>query len=128
MQRHDICHVQPRPIRVICWRMSPAAPPLVGRPLDVSLDGHHIDKHFDFCAVAITVLFVIMVVIMAIALWRHRESRGAHAKYDRGSSRKAALGIALLSVGIFVAVDGVLLFEAFTDLNGRFWAWPKSAD
>ena len=99
-------------------------PPLVGRPQDVSLDGHHVDTHFDFAAIAVTVLFVVMIAIIAIALVYHRESKGARAVYDHGSSKKATWGIVGVCLAIFFVVDGALLVLSFADLNGRFWNWP----
>ncbi|GAC1544820.1 MAG: cytochrome c oxidase subunit II [Polyangiales bacterium] len=102
--------------------------PLVSRPLDISVDGHRIDTHFDLAMVAIAFLFIVMCTVMFIALTRHRESVGARAKYDHGASRKATMGIVGLCLAIFFVVDGALLVLSFADLHGKFWNFPTGKD
>jgi cytochrome c oxidase subunit 2 len=107
---------------------NPSTLPLVGRPHDVSLDGHRIDHHFDLAALGVTILFVVMVGIMATAMLRHRESAGARASYFKGDKKKHAMFVAGFCLSVFAVVDGSMLFLSFSDLNNVFWKYPTTAE
>ena len=106
---------------------SSSAPPLplVGRPLDISVDGHHSDFLFDVTLVSVTVLFVAQFLIMGYAVIKHRESTGSRAHYDHGAGRNNLLMIGVVSSTIFVIVDVTLLYFSFRDVNGIYWKMPS---
>lgn len=105
---------------------SASAPPvpLVGRPLDVSVDGFHSDSLFDITLISVTVLFVLQAAIMLYAILKHRENTGSRAHYDHGAGRNNLLMIGVVSSVIFVVVDVTLLYFSFRDVNGIYWNWP----
>jgi cytochrome c oxidase subunit II len=93
------------------------------QPRDVSLDGWRIDHMITGALVAITVLFVVMVVWMLYACIHH--GRKHAAEYTAGDSRNwrfAKLGIA---GAIFCGVDGVLFFHSARDLEGAIWNFAE---
>jgi cytochrome c oxidase subunit 2 len=99
----------------------------VGRPVDVSLNGHLIDWLNLFCTWAIGILFVLMVGVLGIAVLVHRD--GKHkAKYDHGATMRDLLLIAAVAGGVFVAVDGTMLAKSYEELAKDFWNWPTSPD
>jgi cytochrome c oxidase subunit 2 len=99
---------------------------LKGRPKDVSLDGHLIDGLFDMTTVMVTILFIIMVAIMAIATFVHSDKDPARkANYSHGDTKKHLMRTALIGGAVFFIVDGTLLVNSFIDLNEHIWNWPK---
>lgn len=109
---------------VVAPSASAAPVPLVGRPLDVSVDGHRSDSLFDITMVSVTVLFVLQLAIMLWAVIKHREESGSRAHYDHGAGRNNLLMIGVVSSVIFVVVDVTLLYFSFRDVNGVWWSWP----
>jgi len=107
---------------------NPGNLPLVGRPIDVSLDGHRGDFLFDVTAVSVVVLFVLQALITIVAVMKFRASKGAKVHYDHGTKRSDVRTIAILSSTIFVVVDVTLLYFSFRDINGTMWKWPTSKD
>lgn len=97
------------------------------RPLDVSVNGHLIDWLTMFCTYSISVLFIIMCAVLAIAVFVHRD--GKHkAKYDHGATMKDLLLIAAVAGGVFFVVDGTMLVKSYAELSEVFWNWPTGAD
>ncbi|MEK6606487.1 MAG: cytochrome C oxidase subunit II [Myxococcota bacterium] len=94
-----------------------------GLPRDVSLDGWRIDWLIDVTLIAVTVLFVIMVVWMLIACLRHGRRHAAH--YDPGDSRRAIGAKALVAGAIFLGVDGNLFVNSTRDLKEVFWNFER---
>lgn len=90
-----------------------------GLPRDVSLDGWRIDWLLNVTMIFVVVLFVIMVIWMLLAVFKHGEKH--QAEYDHGSSRhhiKIALTVSAL---IFFVVDGNLFVNSMVDLDKAFW-------
>jgi cytochrome c oxidase subunit 2 len=106
------------------WRALQDAAP--GRPIDISVSGHLGDSLFDFTTKGITFLFVVMCGIIFWAATRHGPNH--KAVYDHGSSPKALLLTAFVTLGILFFLDGVLLYNSFVDLSGAFYNFPKEAD
>jgi cytochrome c oxidase subunit 2 len=100
----------------------------LGRPLDVSTEGHRSDWLFDVTAISVTVLFVLQFLIMFYALVKYRESTGSRADYDHGVGKKPLMVMGIVSSAIFVIVDGTLLWFSFKDVNGTWWNWPTQPD
>jgi cytochrome c oxidase subunit 2 len=109
---------------VVAPSASAETPPLVGRPLDVSTEGHRSDFLFDVTAISATVLFVMQLGIMIWAVLKYREETGSRPHYDHGAGRKDLLTIGVVSSTIFVIVDVTLLYFSFRDVNGVWWSWP----
>jgi cytochrome c oxidase subunit 2 len=88
-------------------------------PRDVSLDGHRITWLIEITMWFLVVLFILMVVWMAIAIFKHGENH--EAEYDHGDAKKQ-IAIALTISGvIFLIVDGNLYVNAMVDLDEVFW-------
>jgi cytochrome c oxidase subunit 2 len=99
----------------------------LGRPVDVSVNGHLIDWLTLFCTWCISILFVIMVGFLGIAVVQHRD--GKHkAKYTHGTTMKDLALIAAVAGAIFLVVDGTMLAKSYAELSEVFWNWPTSAD
>ena len=91
------------------WRM----------PRDVSLEGHRISWLIDITMVFLIILFVIMVVWMCIAIFKHNASHTA--EFDHGSGKSQVVFALGLSTVIFVIVDGNLWVNSLIDLEEVFW-------
>jgi cytochrome c oxidase subunit 2 len=89
------------------------------RPRDISFDGWRIDHLIDFALVAITILFIIMVVWMLYACIQHGEKH--RAEYDHGDSKRWRMAKVAIGATIFVGVDGVLLLNSVHDLESSLW-------
>src|SRR5688500_7376584 len=66
-------------------------------PRDVSTHGHEVDWLINITMVFLTILFVIMCVWMAIAMFKHNKDHVA--EYDHGASAhsvKTAIGVSAL--------------------------------
>lgn len=96
-----------------------------GLPRDVSLEGHRIDWLIQITMVFVGLLFVIMVVWMLIAVFKHDKTHAA--QYDHGDSRHHVLVACALSSVIFFVVDGNLFVNSVVDLNQAFWNWERAA-
>ncbi len=94
-----------------------------GRPLDASLDGHRSDTLFLFATIALLVLFAAFLFII---LWTVFVQRGP-ARYETGVGRGHLVFTAIVSLGLFIIVDGTLLVRAARDLRDGFWK-PAGAD
>jgi cytochrome c oxidase subunit 2 len=95
----------------------------MGLPRDISRDGHRIDWLIDVTNVFVGILFVIMVVWMLWAVFKH--NRDHKADYDHGNSKHhvaVAMGISAL---IFFVVDGNLWFNSTVDVNTVFWNFEE---
>jgi cytochrome c oxidase subunit II len=92
-------------------------------PDDVSEHGHHIDWLINITMVFLTILFIIMCVWMAIALFKHNKDHTA--EYDHGSSKHSVRTALLVSSVIFFIVDGNLWYESTAGVNGIFWNFDK---
>jgi cytochrome c oxidase subunit 2 len=94
----------------------------LGRPWDVSKDGHLSDWLFNVTTVSLSILFVIMVGIIVWALINHRAGYKAH--FEHGVGRSHLMFTAIISSIIFFGVDGTLLYNAFADIHGAFYNFP----
>ncbi len=92
-------------------------------PRDVSTYGESITWLIDITNVFCGILFVIMLVWMGIAFFKH--GRSHKAEYDHGDAKKQIQKAALLSAAIFFVVDGNLWVNSTKDVNGIFWNWEK---
>ena len=101
--------------------------PSIGRPEDISRDGHLIDAALDYTGICILVLFAAMVAVMAWSIARHRAGR-AQPLHDHGKSRGALLFTLLVLGAIFVVVDVVELLRAWADVTTVFWRFPSGKD
>ena len=99
---------------------------LVGRPLDISQDGHRSDFLFNVTMISVTVLFIAQGLIMLYAMMKFRESQGSRAHYDHGAGKNNLLVIGVVSSIIFVVVDVTLLVFSFRDVNGVYWQFPEN--
>ena len=96
----------------------------MGRPIDISRDGHLSDWLFDVTTVSVGLLFVIMVGIIGWVLIKYREK--SHAHYDHGIGRGHLIQTAIISSIIFFGVDGTLLVNSFADIHKGFWNFPTA--
>jgi len=99
-----------------------------GRPLDVSLDGHRSDTLFGIVTVCISVLFAIMVAIIAWASLMHRDRPGHKALYDHGMGKRHLLLTTVVAGLIFFGVDGFALVHSSHDLAEGFWKFPTAQE
>jgi len=88
-------------------------------PRDVSLDGHRITWLINITMVFLMILFVLMIIWMAIAMFKHDESHPAH--YDHGDAGKQIAVAMSISAVIFLVVDGNLYINSMVDLDEVFW-------
>jgi len=95
-------------------------------PRDVSLDGHRITWLINITMWFLVVLFVIMVIWMAIAMFKHDESHPA--EYDHGDAGKQIAVALSISAVIFLVVDGNLYVNAMVDLDEVFWNFGEYDD
>lgn len=91
----------------------------IGYPRDVSVDGHRIDWLLNITTVFCAILFVIMVIWMAIAIFKHNHKH--EALYDHGNARSQLKFALSLSALIFFVVDGNLYVNSMIDLDEVFW-------
>ena len=98
----------------------------IGLPHDVSKDGFgsEIDWLIKITLIFITILFVIMVIWMLYAVFRHNEAH--QAEYDHGDSKHSVRTALLISAFIFAVVDGTLWVKSTKDTNGIFWNHGKA--
>jgi cytochrome c oxidase subunit 2 len=92
-------------------------------PHDASKYGTEIDWLINVTMVFLTILFVIMVVWMGIAVFKHNKSHPAD--YDHGDSAHSVKTAALLSAVIFFVVDGNLWWKSTKEVNGTFWNFDQ---
>jgi cytochrome c oxidase subunit 2 len=97
----------------------PSPEPGYGLPRDVSEYGHNIDWLIEVTGVFTTILFIIMVIWMLWAVFKHNEKHTA--EYDHGSSKHSVKTALLLSAVIFFVVDGNLFYNSTTDTFRIFW-------
>jgi cytochrome c oxidase subunit 2 len=90
-----------------------------GLPRDVSEYGHHIDWLIEVTMVFVTILFIIMVIWMLWAVFKHDEKHTA--EYDHGASKHSVKTALALSAVIFFVVDGNLFYNSTTDTFRLFW-------
>lgn len=93
-------------------------------PRDISTHGKLIDSLIHITLLFVTILFVIMVVWMAIAYFRHGEDH--KAQYDQGTSKgwtTAKVGVIAL---VFFGVDGNLFYNSTVDLHETIWNFKDS--
>jgi len=95
-------------------------------PRDVSLDGHRITWLINITMWFLVVLFVIMVIWMAVAMFKHDESHPA--EYDHGDAGKQIAVALSISAVIFLVVDGNLYVNAMVDLDEVFWNFGEYDD
>jgi cytochrome c oxidase subunit II len=99
------------------------------RPMDISLSGHLGDWLFDLTTYEISFLFVVMCIWLIYPVLRHHDDNKAHkAQYDHGDDKRAYWWTAILAGGVFVFVDGVLLYNSYVDLHEVFWNFPTAAE
>jgi cytochrome c oxidase subunit 2 len=98
----------------------------LGRPVDLSLDGHRGDSLFDFCTIAVSLLFFIMCAVIAWSVLFHR---GSHkALYTHGDQRKNLILTAILSSIVFFGVDGTMLSHSYADIQDAFYKFPTEGE
>ncbi len=90
-------------------------------PKDISKHGYLIDDLIWITNIAITGLFVIMVIWMAWAVFAHNEKH--EAVYEVGGSRKQITVTMAIAGGIFLFVDGNLFINSTLDLGNVFLNW-----
>jgi cytochrome c oxidase subunit 2 len=88
-------------------------------PRDVSRDGHRVEWLINITMVFLIILFVVMVVWMAVAIFKHNENH--QAAYDHGDAKKQIAVALSISTFIFLVVDGNLYVNAMVDLDEVFW-------
>jgi len=91
----------------------------MGFPHDASMDGHLIDWLINVTSIFVVILFVIMVVWMLYAAFKHNQSHTA--EYDHGNSKHSVTVALIISAVIFFVVDGNLYVNAIWDLSNAFW-------
>jgi cytochrome c oxidase subunit II len=99
----------------------PSGEPGVGLPRDVSLEGHRIDWLLQVTNVFIVILFVIMCGWMLWAMVKHSRDNRATADYDHGTSHHSITTAIVLSLVVFLVVDGNLFYNAIVDLDEAYW-------
>lgn len=95
-------------------------------PADASTYGHNIDWLIDVTNLFCLILFVIMVVWMGLAFFKHGPSHTA--EYDHGDAKKQVQKALVLSAFIFFIVDGNLWVNSTMDINGIFWNFAKAQE
>lgn len=98
---------------------NPVAELGLGLPRDVSVEGHRIDWLIKVTMGFVVILFVIMCIWMALAVFKHDEKHVA--EYDHGNAKHQIRFAAGLSGLIFFVVDGNLWLNATMDLSSAFW-------
>jgi len=88
-------------------------------PRDVSEEGHRITWLIEITMWFLVVLFILMIIWMAIAMFKHGENH--EAQYDHGDAKKQVAIALTISTVIFVIVDGNLYVNAMIDLDEVFW-------
>lgn len=96
----------------------------LGYPRDVSVEGYRIDWLLNITTVFCSILFVIMVIWMALAIFRHDEKH--EALHDHGNARRQLMTALSMSALIFLVVDGNLFINSIRDLDQAFWNFPKA--
>jgi cytochrome c oxidase subunit 2 len=96
------------------WRM----------PRDVSVEGHRIDWLIDITTLFVTILFVIMCYLMAVAFFKHTDGYEAH--YDHGDGKKQVTFALTVSAVIFLWIDGNLFYFSLKDLDEVFWNYDDA--
>lgn len=95
----------------------------IGYPRDVSVEGYRIDWLLNITTLFCVILFVIMVIWMAIAIFKHNHTHTA--LYDHGDARSQLKTALSLSAVIFFVVDGNLYINSMKDLSEVFWNYDK---
>lgn len=94
-------------------------------PPDISVDGYRIDSLFMTVTYIIAGLFVLMTIILIAAAIIYRAKPGGRATYERGDSKKDAVKTLVISLAIFLGVDGTLLLYSHNDVNNVFWNFEE---
>lgn len=92
----------------------------LGRPEDLSVDGHRIDGLLDFGNVAIVVLFLLMAGWLFGAVLLHRDKKH-EAVYEHGNGPRSGLLAICIAAFVFFVVDGVFFTKSFIDMGEVFW-------
>lgn len=95
----------------------------IGYPRDVSVEGHRIDWLLNVTTIFCAILFVIMVIWMAIAIFKHNAKH--EPLHDHGNARSQLKFALSLSALIFLVVDGNLYVNSMIDLDEVFWNFDK---
>lgn len=95
-----------------------------GMPRDISVEGHRIDWLIKVTGIFTAILFVIMVIWMLTAAFKHNEKH--EAEYDHGNARHQVRFAAGLSALIFFVVDGNLWVNSTVDVTSTFWNFAKA--
>ncbi|MED5463041.1 MAG: cytochrome c oxidase subunit II [Myxococcota bacterium] len=90
-----------------------------GFPRDVSVEGERIDWLLNVTNGFAALLFVVMVVWMGIAIFKH--NRNHTPDYDYGTSKHSVYTACVVSALIFFVVDGNLFYNSIIDVNEIFW-------
>lgn len=98
----------------------------LGRPVDLSLDGHRGDALFDFATIAVGLLFIVMCAVIVLALVFH--GKGHKASYDHGDQKKNLLMTAVLASIVFFGVDGTMLSHSYADITDAFYKFPTEEE
>jgi cytochrome c oxidase subunit II len=91
----------------------------IGLPRDISVEGHRIDWLIKVTGAFVAILFVVMCVWMALAVFKHNKDH--KAEYDHGDAKHQIKFAAGLSALIFFVVDGNLWVNSTIDVNEVFW-------
>ncbi len=97
-----------------------------GRSADVSAQGWRGDALFGWISIVLTIVVAIIVVHLALVLWRSR--RAGLPSAARGDDPRARLLVAAVTLALFVAVDGVALVHGDRDLREGLLRVPAAAE
>jgi cytochrome c oxidase subunit 2 len=92
-------------------------------PRDVSLHGHHVDDVLQYLTVATTVCFGVLLVILLVAIVRHRGPRRV-AHYTHGAAPRDRLPALVAGAVVLFGIDAIALVRSTGALRSGFWRYP----
>jgi cytochrome c oxidase subunit 2 len=93
-----------------------------------SADGWRVDRLFWLITALVSISFLVVLVLLAIPVFRHRERPGHKASYDHGSSLHDKRFTAVVSVVIFLVLDAWVLIVTMKDLREAVWNIPTDLE
>jgi len=107
---------------LLSWISNPFV--AVGLPRDASESGWQIDEMIRSTTIAVSILFILMVLWMLWSVVRHGPEH--KALYDHGADFKSWRWTALVAALIFVVVDGDLLYRSTRFMFGTFFDFARA--
>ena len=98
----------------------------LGEP--ASLNGYRFTELFWLITALVGSSFVLVIILIAIPVFRDRAKPGHKAKFDHGSSLHDKNLTAMISIVTFIVLDAWVLVIAMTDLREAYWAVPEVGD